>query len=520
MPKSGIEDRGLLQPEEFDIDDLDYLNTQNGYAESSEWSRSRKGRRRRWLRPRVICFGLAAVIALLIAGVALNKGGGFKIPKLNKDPDLLPQSPSFPPPPLPPFPSVSPPAEPDHVKPPAKVKPPAPEDTPEKSKFPQSPEKPASQKNDTEVEEIANKDKFDNSTDPLANLNLSSLGVNETRPWTKPIGFKIIGLLFFGRRSTVSILDCYLQKNLEKNGGWLDEVHFVVNTEEKADIKWLDKLVKKTKQYKKIEIEAVKGKDGYDAIWATCEKQNVYIKIDDDIVFFDEEAIPNLVYSLIKHPEALGVAANLINSPETGWLHYHMGAIHAYLPELSRKKEDLRDPESSGPKAWRASALPEWSGGEMSFPIGGFAAGKTDESAHLGPDVPGAPPFKGHRWLPLPGGDNDLWRTPMAESKYEENGPNWGIWSLGAQSHYSLLQNLENDELNRYYYGNGLDPKREGIWNMAYERYNINLMAIWGKDILDNLPFDSFDDELALSVQVPLKLRRRGYLFVRATRPC
>lgn len=38
---------------------------------------------------------------------------------------------------------------------------------------------------------------------------------------------------------------------------------------------------------------------------------------------------------------------------------------------------------------------------------------------------------------------------------------------------------------------------------------NINFMAIWGKDVLDNLPFETFDDELALSVQVPIKLRRR-----------
>ena len=124
-------------------------------------------------------------------------------------------------------------------------------------------------------------------------------------------------------------------------------------------------------------------------------------------------------------------------------------------------------------------------------------------------------PFKGHRWLPLPGGESNLWRTPMAESEYAEGGLNWASWSLAAQEHYSFLQNLENDDLKKYHYGSGMDSRREGIWNMAYERYNINFMAIWGKDVLNNLPFESFDDELALSVQVPKKLRRRKWQLAR-----
>ncbi|KAL9630161.1 MAG: hypothetical protein Q9164_006559, partial [Protoblastenia rupestris] len=329
--------------------------------------------------------------------------------------------------------------------------------------------------------------------------------------WTKPADFKIIGLIFFGRPASVAILNCYLEKNMAANGGWLDEVHFVVNTDKKDDISWLDGLVKTREEYKRVDLgEADKGRNGYNAVWATVEAENMYIKIDDDIVFFDDDAIPNLVFSKLMHPEALNIVANLVNSPETGWLHYRFGAIHAYLPEMTERRVTSDDFESYGPTAWRASQLPEWSGEEMSFPVAGVGSpGKTDDGNPLPPDAPGAPPYKGHRWLPLPNGDKDLWRTPFAQTRYEQNGPDWGSWSLGAQAHYSFLQNLENDELERYHYGNGLDPKREGIWNMAYERMNINFMAIWGKDVLDNLPFESFDDELALSVQVPIKLRRR-----------
>lgn len=229
-------------------------------------------------------------------------------------------------------------------------------------------------------------------------------------------------------------------------------------------------------------------------------------------VFFNDEAIPNIVYTKIHHPDSLNVVANLVNSPETGWLHYRFGAIHAYLPELKRPKNPKAD--SFGPKAWRASALPTWAGKEMSFPVAGVNGGKPDDGSTLPSDVPGAPPYKGHRWLPLPDNEKNKDKTPMVKSAYEPNGPDWGSWSLGAQAHYSFLENLEKDQLHFYHYGHGLDAEREGIWDMAYARMNINFMAIWGKDVLDNLPFESFDDELALSVQVPLKLRRRKYNLV------
>ena len=504
MSKPGVEGRGLLQPEEFDIDDLDYLDSQNGHTSTTDWSRSPKNRSARWLRPRYVCFGLVAVIALLVAGVALNRGGGFKIPKIYGKP----QDPSS----TPKLESPGHPSETEEQEAPDQV---------------EKPEQPESQQesgesetlNDTESDKNAEESKADKTPtgskrpgsvfDP-SELEDAHLGLQETNgTWEKPTGFKIIGLLFFGRPATVAILDCYLQKNLVKNGGWLDEVHFVVNTKDKDDIKWIDDLVKKTPEYTRFDVpEGKKGRDGYNIAWATCKKEHMYIKIDDDLVFFDDEAIPNLVYSKIKHPDSLNVVSNLINSPATGFFHYRFGAIHSYLPEVHRSETSLADGKSYGPTAWRASALPEWKGKEMTWPIAGVAAGKGDDSSHLPEDYPGGPPYKGHRWLPLPDDKKNLWRTPMAESSYDPNGPDWGSWSLGAQAHYSFLQNLENDDLQAYYYGNGKDPRREGIWDMAYHRMNINFMAIWGKDVLDNLPFPSFDDELALSVQIPEKTRR------------
>ena len=223
----------------------------------------------------------------------------------------------------------------------------------------------------------------------------------------------------------------------------------------------------------------------------------------------NEDAIPNLVFSKLNHPESLNVVANLVNSPETGWLHYRAGAVHAYLPEYEPPAPDVSG-ASYGPKAWRASALPQW--GNISSLKDSTSQEPKDGSDMMGAQ-PAPPPYDGHRWLPLSKGEQNLYRTPISQSQYNAFGPDWASWAIGAQVHYSLLENIENNALSRYFYGAGLDDTREGIWNMVYERMNINVMAIWGKDVLDNLPFQESDDEQELSVTIPLKLRRRKFTY-------
>ena len=97
----------------------------------------------------------------------------------------------------------------------------------------------------------------------------------------KPTDFKIIGLIFFGRPPVVEILDCYLKKNLASNGGFLDEVHWVVNTDKAEAIQYLDDLLQTSDAYKKIDIP----EHTYNSVWEhAVERDHMYIKIDDDMV--------------------------------------------------------------------------------------------------------------------------------------------------------------------------------------------------------------------------------------------
>ena len=97
----------------------------------------------------------------------------------------------------------------------------------------------------------------------------------------KPTDFKIIGLIFFGRPPVVEILDCYLKRNLVSNGGFLDEVHWVVNTDKAEAIQYLDDLLETSDAYKKIDIP----EHTYNSVWEhAVERDHMYIKIDDDMV--------------------------------------------------------------------------------------------------------------------------------------------------------------------------------------------------------------------------------------------
>ena len=73
-------------------------------------------------------------------------------------------------------------------------------------------------------------------------------------------------------------------------------------------------------------------------------------------------------------------------------------------------------------------------------------------------------------------------------------------WSIAAQEHYSFLEHLENNDLEKYHYD---------IWDYHYGRLSINLICIWGDDIVDNIGF--VDDEEFLTVELPKKLGRREF---------
>ncbi|KAI1751097.1 hypothetical protein F4782DRAFT_506843 [Xylaria castorea] len=349
--------------------------------------------------------------------------------------------------------------------------------------------------------------------------------------WVKPTGFKIIAMVFFGRKRYVDILDCYLQQNLASNGGYLDEVWFMVHTEDEGDIAWLNGLVKEKQGYKIVgHNDCNKNNKKYGCLWEYATADNtMYIKLDDDIIYIHQDAIPQLVHTRLAVPHAFGVSAHLVNSPITGMEQFHHNAIYPFVPDPNRT------PSHNASESWRLSELDTYPKRKLER-----LKNKSDNSI-MYPKVP----YRGHPFVLLSEDNFDLLHTSMG--RYDQNpggdfiafSPVWKSWAMAAQQQYSLLFNLEKNRISRYFFGRpatypadakGPDqnstvaaPKREGmptlggeqIFDTQFRRYNLNFCAVWGSDIKKHLPMDD-DDEDAITKSIPKKTGRPFIIDTRA----
>ncbi|OBS21170.1 hypothetical protein FPOA_07508 [Fusarium poae] len=307
--------------------------------------------------------------------------------------------------------------------------------------------------------------------------------------WEKPKGVeKIMGLVFYGRRQSVSILDCYLKRNLVKNGGLLDGVIFVERTKDPQDLALLQRLLESEDTYQKWQVEMSDEDNfssGFGNSYDQVEDDIMYVKIDDDIVFMEDSVIPSIVKKKIDHPEYYIVSANVVNQPLLSWVHWNLGAIRPYLPEVDTSGKAMPLATSTVSKQeWNPLHLPPWNGPES------FSAQEWD------------PEGTKHRWLPLDKGGKDhiLDTTPIEVTEYDPMGRGWTEWTIGAQEHFSFFENLGKKKLSAYKFD---------TWDFQYERMGIQFVALLGRDINRAKPIEA-DDENHFSCNMPRILGRHA----------
>lgn len=205
-------------------------------------------------------------------------------------------------------------------------------------------------------------------------------------------------------------------------------------------------------------------------------------------MFVEDTAIKSIAQTKATRPDLFIVSANVVNQALFTWLHRSFGAVKPYLPEIKRSSKPNDDGETTD---WRPSRLPAWEG-PSDFDYNAWEA----------------PAGRKHRWLPVKGRkDHILNNTPVTESEYE-GGNAWASWRVAAQIHYSLLENLENDNLAQY---------RFPLWDFNLKRMGIQFVAIMGEDINLAKPIIP-DDEEYFTVDMPKKLGRRKFpSFLRTT---
>jgi hypothetical protein len=304
---------------------------------------------------------------------------------------------------------------------------------------------------------------------------------------------RFVGSAIDSKRSPIS------QRNLVKNGGMLDEVIWVARTTNAADLAWLDLLLKTESSYTRWNV-TWQGND-YRSAYDRVEDGTMYIKIDDDVVFIEDSAIPTIVDTKWRHPEYFIVSANIMNQPSLSWVHYHLDAVHPYLPELNAMPNGLKGSGSDGINVgeevdWRASSLPTWDG---------------PDDFNMTMDWTPTHEISQHRWLPLrpdytKGNGSmplSLEDTPIRMTAFDPFSQGLWHWTLAAQQHYSFFQNLEENELWRYKFH---------TWNYNYTRMGIQFIAIMGDDINAGKPMIETDDEYYFTEVMPKKLKRSEYL--------
>ncbi|EXK25541.1 hypothetical protein FOMG_17808 [Fusarium oxysporum f. sp. melonis 26406] len=272
------------------------------------------------------------------------------------------------------------------------------------------------------------------------------------------------------------------ERNLVDNGGWLHEVLWVANTQNEGDLDYLDEIIASNpEKYKKIIPEKPLSTYTYYKVWQLLERGKYYVKIDDDILWIDDNAILNLVTRKVDYPEDFVVSGNIINNPPLGFMHFRIGALHPYFPESEQPSH-----VPYGADYWKPSRHGFWDG-PKNFTL----------------DIEKPPPaWPQHRWLSVQE-DTMIYQTPINKLKYEVWGSSYQAWSIAAQMHYSLLENIENNALDLY--------KFEKPWTMYGDRIRINFMCIYADDILDTDPEHSpkgRGDEDMIVLDLPKTLRR------------
>lgn len=129
----------------------------------------------------------------------------------------------------------------------------------------------------------------------------------------------------YGRKRYVQLLSKYLQN--------LDKVIFFENTNNVEDLEYLQELAK----FPNFEIfrtsdalnEMGTGKRVSHILKHCIDKDTLYIKIDDDIVYIHPNAIQNLIYFTLNNNYAF-VSANLINHCTNSHIHMRMGIYEKY----------------------------------------------------------------------------------------------------------------------------------------------------------------------------------------------
>lgn len=135
-----------------------------------------------------------------------------------------------------------------------------------------------------------------------------------------------------GRERYLSIFKKYIYREMDK--GLVDEWQLWQNTVKESDIAYLQSMVAENPKVKIYTIEDLKERYNFcDTLrsyefFKNCHDDNtIYIRFDDDIVWYEDGAIEKIINARLDHPEAFAIYPNVINSTFITSEHQRIGAL-------------------------------------------------------------------------------------------------------------------------------------------------------------------------------------------------
>jgi len=133
-----------------------------------------------------------------------------------------------------------------------------------------------------------------------------------------------------GRKRYLELLFKYLKKQKKDFDIWT----LWINTNNQEDIDFCKKLEKENDWIKTItpQINPMGSFSVYHFYKYTCDPNKIYIKIDDDIVWMEQDFIKKIVRFRLENRDNFLVCANTINNAINDHMHQRFGALN--IPEI------------------------------------------------------------------------------------------------------------------------------------------------------------------------------------------
>lgn len=141
-------------------------------------------------------------------------------------------------------------------------------------------------------------------------------------------GFKVVAVTPAGRKRYLELL-CKLT---HYNKNLIDEHHLWLNTDNREDISFIKSLTAsntffKLKENPQGRTNRFDNNSICEFFPLACEKDTIYIRFDDDIVFIAPDAIENLLKARLKYLKAPLIFANIVNNAVCSHLWQRYGLI-------------------------------------------------------------------------------------------------------------------------------------------------------------------------------------------------